>query len=43
MHVTQQTLLGFKWKDKYYCYSSLPFGLKSAGLACSKVLRVLVK
>jgi hypothetical protein len=43
MHPSQQTLLGFKWRDKFYCYTSLPFGLKSAGLACSKVLRVLME
>jgi hypothetical protein len=37
------TLLGFQWKGFYYNYCSLPFGLKSAGLVCSKVLRVLIK
>jgi hypothetical protein len=42
MHESQHKLLGFRWKQKYYMYTSMPFGLKSAGLCCTKVLRVLI-
>jgi hypothetical protein len=38
-----QQYLGFAWKNIYYCYSSLPFGLSSSGLVFSKVLKELVK
>jgi hypothetical protein len=43
IHASQQTLLGFRWNELYYCFCCMPFGLKSAGLCCTKVLRVLIK
>ena len=47
MCADQQTLLGFKWDyqgiPSFFQYTVLAFGLRSAGLAFTKVLRVLVK
>jgi hypothetical protein len=38
-----QQYLGLKWYDQCYVFSSLPFGLSSAGLVFTKVLKELVK
>jgi hypothetical protein len=38
-----QQYLGLSWQSQYYVFSSLPFGLSSAGLVFSKVLKELVK
>lgn len=35
--------LGFKWKEKYYVFNVLPFGLSTAGYIFTKVLRKAVK
>ena len=41
--VQQQTFLGFSWKNKFYCFTVLPFGLSTAPYIFSKCLRTLVK
>ena len=45
--VSHRTFLGFQWKEgdtaRYYTFSSLPFGLETAGYIFSRVLRVLVQ
>ena len=33
---------GFQWKDKYYVFSGLPFGISTAGYIFTKVLRDVV-
>jgi hypothetical protein len=38
-----QQYLGLKWFDQCYVFASLPFGLASAGLVFTKVLKELVK
>jgi hypothetical protein len=43
IHSAYQQFLGFSWNDKHYMYSSCPFGLSSAGLIFTKVVRELVK
>ena len=35
--------LGFQWKDKYYVFNVLPFGISTAGYIFTKVLRDVVK
>ena len=37
------TYLGFQWKDKFYVFNVLPFGLATAGFIFSKVTREVVK
>ena len=39
----QQTFLGFQWKNDFYCFTVLPFGLCSSGYIFTKVLRPLVR
>ena len=39
----QHTYLGFSWKNHYYCFTVLPFGLSSAPYIFSKCLREMVK
>lgn len=39
----QQTYLGFSWKNKFYCFSVLVFGLASSPYLFSKCLRAMVK
>lgn len=45
--LSHRTFLGFQWKEgettRYYTFSSLPFGLATAGYIFTKVLRVLVQ
>lgn len=47
IHENFQTFLGFAWyfdsKPRYFVYTSLPFGLNSAGYIFTKVMRTLVK
>ena len=43
INVAYQQFLGFSWNNKYYTFSVCPFGMASAGLIFSKVLRQLVK
>lgn len=38
-----QTYLGFSWKDKFYCFTVLPFGLSTAPYVFTKCLRPIVK
>lgn len=38
-----QTFLGFQWKDNYYCFTVLPFGLSTAPYIFTKCLRAMVK
>lgn len=38
-----QTFLGFQWKEKYYCFTVLPFGLSSAPFVFTKCLRSMVR
>lgn len=40
---SQQTFLGFSWKNSYYCFRVLPFGLSSAPYLFTKLMRPLVK
>ncbi|VDI62905.1 Hypothetical predicted protein [Mytilus galloprovincialis] len=35
--------LGFQWKNKFYVFTVLPFGLKTSGYIFTKVIRPLVK
>ena len=35
--------LGFQWRDKYYVFNVLPFGISTAGYIFTKVLRDVVK
>lgn len=35
--------LGFQWKNRYYAYTVLPFGLATSGYIFSKVTREIVK
>jgi hypothetical protein len=35
--------LGFQWKNRYYAYNVLPFGLATSGYIFSKVTREIVK
>ncbi len=37
-----RTSVGFKWEGEYYVYNCLPFGLSTAPLVFSKVMRELV-
>ena len=39
----QQTYLGFSWKNKFYCFTVLAFGLTSAPYLFTKCLKPLVK
>ena len=34
--------LGFRWRGRYFVYCVLPFGLATAPLIFSKIMRVLV-
>ena len=48
MHPSQRELLGFsytdsKGNDRFFVFLVMPFGLSSAGLIFTKVLRELVK
>jgi hypothetical protein len=43
IHSAYQQYLGLHWNQDYYQYSTCPFGLASAGLIFSKILRELVK
>ena len=43
INTAYQQYLGFCWEDKFYNYSVCPFGMASAGLVFTKVLRQLVK
>lgn len=39
----QQTYLGFCWKEKFYCFTVLPFGISTGPYIFTKCLRPLVK
>ena len=39
IHPTHQPLLTFQWKDKYYKFIYLPFGLSAAPRVFTKVLK----
>ncbi|GIL56834.1 hypothetical protein Vafri_12133 [Volvox africanus] len=39
MHAAAQEFLGFEWRGKYYVFTVLPFGLKSAPWGFSKLMR----
>ena len=39
----QQTYLGFSWKEKFYCFTVLPFGISTGPYIFTKCLRPLVK
>lgn len=43
MKADASDLLGFKWKEKYYCFRVLPFGLCTGPAVFTKIFRVLVK
>lgn len=43
MFDTDRTYLGFQWKNKYYVFSVLPFGLYTSGFIFSKVMREILK
>ena len=43
IHVDSQTYLGFEWKQKYYMFTVLPFGLATACYVFTKLLRPVVK
>ena len=43
IHEAYQQYLGFKWNNDHFCYRACPFGLATAGIAFSKVLRELVR
>jgi hypothetical protein len=38
-----QQFMGFSWKGRHYTYTTCPFGLSSAGLIFTKVLKEMVK
>ena len=40
---THQTFLGFKWKNSYYCWKRIPFGLNVSPFYFEKTLRPVVK
>lgn len=40
---TSQPLLQFRWKGNYYRFSALPFGLSSAPLVFTKMLRPVIR
>jgi hypothetical protein len=42
MHPGAHPYLGFKWREQYYAFAVLPFGLASACWAFTKVMRVVV-
>jgi hypothetical protein len=41
--IAQQSFLGFSWKDEFYVFTVLPFGLCSAPYIFTKCLRPMVK
>ena len=43
IHPDSQSFLGFKWKERYYVFTVLPFGLATACYVFTKLLRGLVK
>jgi hypothetical protein len=43
IHPSYQQYLGLAWDSKYYVYTALAFGISSAGLVFTKVLKELVK
>ncbi|XP_011405606.1 PREDICTED: uncharacterized protein LOC100639089 [Amphimedon queenslandica] len=43
IHVEHQSYLGFQWKDQFYVFTVLPFGLSTACYIFTKVLRPVVK
>ena len=43
INIAYQQYLGFEWDEKFYTYTTLPFGCSSAGLVFSKVVKELVK
>ena len=43
IYVDSQIYLGFKWKQKYYMFTVLPFGLAMAYYVFTKLLRPVVK
>ena len=43
IHPNSQSFLGFKWKERYYVFTVLPFGLATACYVFTKLLRGLVK
>ena len=42
IHIAFQQYLGLCWEEKYYVFSSCPFGMSVSGLVFTKVLRELV-
>ena len=43
IHPAYHQYLGFAWENVYYTYVSLPFGVSSAGIVFTKILKELVK
>jgi hypothetical protein len=43
IHVAYHQFLAFSWNNKFYTYTCCPFGLSTAGLIFSKIVRELVK
>ena len=43
IHPDFRTYLGFSWKDRYYVFNVLPFGLSMGPYIFTKLMRVLVK
>ncbi len=43
IHPDDKKILGFQWKDRFYCFNVLPFGLKSAPRIFTKVVTMLAK
>ena len=43
IHMDSQTYLGFEWRDRYYVFTVLPFGLATACYVFTKLLRPVVK
>ena len=39
VHESCQTYLGFMWKNRYYVWTALPFGVKCAPYFLNKILR----
>ena len=43
IYESDQDYFGFSWNDNFYSFTSLAFGLSSAGLIFSKIVREMVK